>query len=211
MLLRHLKGTDRMAPLENTYSLRLAREIIGLKLQPPNKEGRRWWKLNPDKLEQRLKSAGLDPVTLELLQSDLWEFAIQQALDTLAERKVKNRLYKENRRKLVRAAVATANGHTISPITSRRTELVRVPVDYEGFGTVEKAEIPNPEEIGEVIRRQPNGELDSFGGTNARQPAGWSESLRVLGALDEQRLACKYGQPIKPLPPDEQERPDRLY
>jgi hypothetical protein len=185
MLLHHLKASDpRMVSFGGCQSLDLAREILGLKLQKENPKGQRWWKLNPDKLEQRLKTAGLCPATYELLEPDLWEFALERALDMLAERKAKKHLYKANERKALREEIKVANGGMIPP-TYRRIELQRVPVDHEGFATAEEVEIPDPDEIGEAIRRQHNGESDSFGGTIASQPSGsgWSEDLRRLDDL----------------------------
>src|SRR5258708_15852159 len=99
MILHHLGDGDRMIPLGGCESINLACEVLDLKLQKENPKGKRWWKLNPDKLEQRLKTAGVCPATHELLQPDLWEFALERASDTLAERKVKNQLYKANKRK----------------------------------------------------------------------------------------------------------------
>ena len=61
MLLRHLDGRDRMRP--NSYgseAVDLARRIVHLDLQKPNRRGEQWWRIRRG-WEDRLRAAGIDP------------------------------------------------------------------------------------------------------------------------------------------------------
>jgi hypothetical protein len=167
MLLHHLKASDpRMVSFGGCQSLDLAREILGLKLQKENPKGQRWWKLNPDKLEQRLKTAGLCPATYELLEPDLWEFALERALGTLAERKAKTRLYKANERKVLREAT---KAQTL-PV-----ETEEIPFDepgrYNGYPMRREARKVLPQgSIGAAIRCQRGDDDDPERWTSGTDP-----------------------------------------
>lgn len=204
MLLNHLKADDRMIAFGSSESLDVAREIIGLKLQGPNSEGKRCWKLNPDKLGQRLRAAGLDSETYELIQPDLFDIAIERALDTLAERKAKNQRYKADNRKVLREA---RKAQTL-PV-----ETEQIPFDEAGRynGQPIKKEVPRvlPQgSVGAAIKGNGGQDEDfSFGGNGAGHSAdSWGGYLLSLNALDQQQLACKKGQRISQIRVDD--RPD---
>jgi hypothetical protein len=83
-----------MRPIGGSPALNLARAILQLILQPPNREGLRWWKLRVG-AEERLRRAGIHPETGALLDPQRWRLAVDRAIGELADRKSRKALYRQ--------------------------------------------------------------------------------------------------------------------
>jgi len=93
--LRYRKS-DRMRPIGGGPVLDLAKQILGLQLQPANKEAYRAWRLQRG-VEDRLRYAGIDPKNGQLVNLDRWTLAVDRAIGEIADRRNRKKLYKARR------------------------------------------------------------------------------------------------------------------
>jgi hypothetical protein len=86
MILLSLDGKERLPPV-TLKSLKLAKDIAGIKLAPANKDGIRNWILRPG-WEGRLLQAGIDPVTWFLLDAKKFDAAVARIRAEKQEKRI---------------------------------------------------------------------------------------------------------------------------
>lgn len=103
-----------MRPIGGSPALDIARAILQLILQPPNREGFRWWKLRVG-AEERLRRAGIHPETGALLDPQKWQLAVDRGIGELQDRKARRALYRQKR---AAAVLETRRGQIYQPVAN---------------------------------------------------------------------------------------------
>jgi hypothetical protein len=159
MLWRWLDYGQRqeMRPVGGSPALNSARAILQLILQPPNREGFRWWKLRVG-ADHRLRLAGIDPETGALLDPQRWRIAVDRAIGELSDRKSRKALYKQQHAARIIEARRQQIYHPTPDLGRRRpnydqrTQLNGVGFENEADGSLD------PGRIKELLSDERSGE-----------------------------------------------------
>jgi len=186
-----------MRPIGGGRVLDLARRILQMELQPPNREGLRWWRCRRG-VEQRLADSGIDPETGQLINPQRWQLAIDRAIGELQDRKARKQLWKAKRAAMIlEARKQPALNQPLAYFCFDRgpTYDQRVMVNGTGLGRELDGE-PSPTAASRSIELEVGSGRMSFG-QNTATPSDWEIMTRreppPSGPAHRPRRSSSYG------------------